>query len=86
MFRNYLFKNQQKFGVFLIFLFRKLLALGKSKAWPEALSNFTGSDKMTSAPMKEYFAPLSSWLKQYRQTHNYKLGWDEEQQVDAATT
>lgn len=41
-----------------------MMALGRSRPWPEALKTFTGSGEMTSGPMREYFAPLDAWLRQ----------------------
>lgn len=40
-----------------------MLKLGSSKDWPEALEMLTGTRKMTSEPLVEYFEPLMTWLK-----------------------
>ena len=55
-----------------------MLALGKSKPWPEALQQYLGTDTITTEPIKEYFQPLIEWLQQYRSEHNYAVGWDED--------
>ncbi|XP_057302369.1 angiotensin-converting enzyme-like [Hydractinia symbiolongicarpus] len=55
-----------------------MLRLGKKKPWPEALKQFTGSDKLSAAPINEYFKPLIDWLKKERAEKKYKLGWDKE--------
>jgi peptidyl-dipeptidase A len=47
--------------------FQAMLALGKSRPWPEALKTLTGEDKIDCAAMLEYFAPLKVWLDQQNQ-------------------
>jgi peptidyl-dipeptidase A len=42
--------------------FQQMLAMGKSKPWPEALKAVTGEDKMDATAMLDYFAPLKQWL------------------------
>jgi peptidyl-dipeptidase A len=42
--------------------FQQMLAMGKSKPWPEALKAITGEDKMDATAMLDYFAPLKAWL------------------------
>jgi peptidyl-dipeptidase A len=42
--------------------FQQMLAMGKSKPWPEALKAITGEDKMDATAMLDYFAPLKQWL------------------------
>jgi peptidyl-dipeptidase A len=42
--------------------FQQMLAMGKSKPWPEALKAVTGEDKMDATAMLDYFAPLKAWL------------------------
>ncbi|MBI1766008.1 MAG: M2 family metallopeptidase [Acidobacteria bacterium] len=41
---------------------KSMLALGKSKPWPEALKAMTGEDKMDATAIIDYFAPLKTWL------------------------
>ena len=55
-----------------------MLALGKSKPWPQILKQYTGSDKISNEPIKEYFDPLIKWLQDYRKLHKYPVGWDAE--------
>ncbi len=52
----------------------KMLELGQSKPWPEALKAMTGEDKADASAMVEYFEPLLRWLKE--QNKGEKLGWD----------
>lgn len=58
--------------------FKKMLELGCSKPWPEVVKQFTGSNKLSGEPIREYFNPLADWLKEYRLKNNYTLGWSEE--------
>ena len=51
----------------------KMLAMGMSKPWPEALKAFTGTPQISAKPMLEYFAPLKKWLDQ--QNKGQKSGW-----------
>lgn len=53
-----------------------MLELGKSKPWPEALKTLTGSDKLSAAPIKEYFEPLLEFLQKERASKGYTLGWE----------
>ena len=39
-----------------------VLAMGKSRPWPEALKALTGEDKMDATAILDYFAPLKTWL------------------------
>ncbi len=41
---------------------KKMLAMGLSKPWPEALKAMTGEDKMDATAIIDYFAPLKQWL------------------------
>jgi peptidyl-dipeptidase A len=41
---------------------RKMLAMGQSRPWPEALKEITGEDKMDATAIIDYFAPLKTWL------------------------
>jgi len=40
----------------------KMLAMGRSRPWPEALEALTGERQMDAGAMLEYFAPLQAWL------------------------
>jgi peptidyl-dipeptidase A len=41
---------------------KKMLAMGQSRPWPEALKALTGEDKMDATAIIDYFAPLKNWL------------------------
>ncbi len=51
-----------------------MLAMGKSKPWPEALQAFTGTRELSGKAMLAYFAPLSAWLK--KQNAGQMCGWN----------
>jgi len=40
----------------------RMLALGRSRPWPDALEALCGQRKMDATAMLDYFAPLKSWL------------------------
>jgi peptidyl-dipeptidase A len=46
---------------------KQMLAMGKSRPWPEALKALTGEDKMDASAIVDYFAPLKTWLDQQNQ-------------------
>ncbi|MFQ5671320.1 MAG: M2 family metallopeptidase, partial [Acidobacteriota bacterium] len=41
---------------------RKMLAMGSSRPWPEALAVLTGQDELDATAILDYFAPLKTWL------------------------
>jgi peptidyl-dipeptidase A len=51
----------------------KMMAIGSSKPWPDALEAFTGSRKMDGSAMIAYFQPLMTWLEQ--QNKGRQCGW-----------
>jgi peptidyl-dipeptidase A len=48
----------------------RMLAMGLSKPWPEALKTMTGEEKMDATAIIDYFAPLKTWLD----AENQKIG------------
>lgn len=52
---------------------KKMLAMGQSRPWPEALKTLTGEDKMDASAILDYFAPLKKWLDEQNSAH--KVGW-----------
>jgi peptidyl-dipeptidase A len=46
----------------------KMLAMGQSRPWPEALKALTGEDKMDATAILDYFAPLKKWLDEQNAT------------------
>ena len=51
----------------------KMLEMGASKPWPDALEAFTGTREISGKAMVEYFAPLKKWLDQ--QNKGQPQGW-----------
>ena len=51
----------------------KMLEMGASKPWPDALEAFTGTRQMDGSAMIAYFAPLMKWLEE--QNKDRKCGW-----------
>lgn len=53
--------------------FNKMMEMGASRPWPEALEAFTGSRQMDGSAIIEYFAPLMDYLKE--QNEGRQCGW-----------
>ena len=53
--------------------FNKMLEMGQSKPWPDALEALTGERQMDAGALLEYFAPLKKWLDE--QNKGQKVGW-----------
>jgi len=53
----------------------KMLSMGVSKPWPEALETLTGEKDMDASALADYFAPLKAWLDQQNQANHYPVGW-----------
>lgn len=41
---------------------KRMLEMGQSRPWPEALKELTGEDKMDATAIIDYYAPLKRWL------------------------
>ena len=52
---------------------QKMLTMGQSRPWPEALKALTGEDRMDATAILDYFAPLKQWLDE--QNKGKKIGW-----------
>ncbi|KAF7494107.1 Angiotensin-converting enzyme [Sarcoptes scabiei] len=52
----------------------EMLALGSSVKWPTAMKLITGSEKMSAAPLIEYFQPLFDYIDE--QLCNETIGWN----------
>ncbi|XP_052132138.1 angiotensin-converting enzyme-like isoform X2 [Frankliniella occidentalis] len=57
-------------------LFGKMLSLGSSKPWPEAMEIVTGQRKMDASGLMAYFRPLLKWLEEENKKTGEKIGWD----------
>ncbi|MBZ0090448.1 MAG: M2 family metallopeptidase, partial [Thermoanaerobaculia bacterium] len=51
----------------------KMMLMGASRPWPEALAALTGEKEMDATAILDYFAPLSAWLEQ--QNQGQVCGW-----------
>ena len=51
----------------------EMLAMGKSKPWPDALEAISGQRQMDATAILDYFAPLKKWLDD--QNQGEKPGW-----------
>jgi peptidyl-dipeptidase A len=53
----------------------KMLEMGKSRPWPEALEALTGEKQMDATAILEYFAPLKKWLDEQNKASGAKVDW-----------
>jgi len=53
--------------------YAKMLSLGASKPWQDALEQLTGQREMDATAILEYFAPLQKWLEE--QNKSQECGW-----------
>jgi peptidyl-dipeptidase A len=53
---------------------KKMLSMGKSQPWPDALEAISGSRQMDATAILDYFAPLKKWLDE--QNQGEKPGWE----------
>jgi len=53
--------------------FNKMLAMGQSKPWPDALEVLTGERRIDAGALLEYFTPLKQWLDEQNKGKN--AGW-----------
>ena len=51
----------------------KMLEMGESRPWPDALEAMTGQRQMDATAIRDYFAPLEKWLKE--QNQGKPVGW-----------
>ena len=51
----------------------RMLAMGASRPWPDALQEFAATREISGEAMAEYFAPLKIWLDQ--QNEGQTQGW-----------
>ncbi len=53
----------------------KMLKMGQSRPWPDALYEMTGERKMDATAIIDYFAPLKKWLDEQNAKDGAKLDW-----------
>lgn len=54
--------------------FERMLEMGQSRPWPEAMQAFTGERGNDASAVADYFAPLNAWLTQ--QNRGKDCGWE----------
>jgi peptidyl-dipeptidase A len=54
---------------------KKMLEMGASRPWPEALEAITGERQMDASALADYFAPLKKWLDEQNTKNGVKVGW-----------
>ncbi|XP_023320479.1 angiotensin-converting enzyme 2 [Eurytemora carolleeae] len=54
----------------------EMLNLGASVPWPKALKKLTGTEKMSTKPILEFFQPLQEWLKEENMKNGDRVGWN----------
>jgi peptidyl-dipeptidase A len=52
----------------------KMLEMGQSRPWPDALEVLTGQRQMDASAILDYFAPLKKWLDEQNAGHH--VGWN----------
>lgn len=57
-------------------LIRKLLQMGSSKPWHDAMEVLTGSREMDAGALLEYFRPLQEWLEKENKKNGEYIGWE----------
>ena len=53
----------------------KMLKMGSSKSWKEAMKVITGQPEMSTDAFREYFKPLETWLQKENAKNNVIVGW-----------
>ena len=53
----------------------RMLSLGASEPWPEAMEVITGQKDADASALADYFAPLKAWLDEQNKKNNYPVGW-----------
>jgi peptidyl-dipeptidase A len=54
---------------------KKMLEMGQSRPWPDALEALTGERQMDANAIADYFAPLKQWLDEQNAKNGVKIGW-----------
>ncbi|XP_068631480.1 angiotensin-converting enzyme-like [Battus philenor] len=54
----------------------KMLQMGSSKPWPDAMEQLTGQRNMDASGLLEYFQPLHDWLKAENERTGEFIGWE----------
>ncbi|KAK5649891.1 hypothetical protein RI129_000920 [Pyrocoelia pectoralis] len=57
----------------------KMLQMGASRSWPDAMEVLTGQRKMDASGLLEYFRPLYIWLEAENKKNGAYIGWESTQ-------
>ncbi|KAB0790846.1 hypothetical protein PPYR_14878 [Photinus pyralis] len=57
----------------------KMLQMGSSRPWPDAMEVLTGQRKMDASGLLEYFRPLHKWLEAENKKNGAYIGWESTQ-------
>ncbi|RZC41415.1 angiotensin-converting enzyme-like, partial [Asbolus verrucosus] len=55
---------------------KKMLQLGSSRPWPDAIEVLTGQRTMDASGLLEYFKPLQTWLEAENKKNGVFIGWE----------
>nr|CAH7745198.1 unnamed protein product [Callosobruchus chinensis] len=64
---------------------KRMLAMGASRPWPDALEALTGQREMDATAILEYFQPLHEWLKNENKKNGAYVGWESSKRVCTRT-
>ncbi|XP_008472312.1 angiotensin-converting enzyme-like [Diaphorina citri] len=56
--------------------FKRSLAMGSSKPWPDAMEAITGQREMDASALLQYFEPLYKWLEEENARTGEHIGWE----------
>ena len=56
-------------------LYRRMMRMGASRPWPDAMETLTGQRSMSSEPLLKYFQPLQKWLEKENKRNGDMIGW-----------
>ncbi|XP_074039099.1 angiotensin-converting enzyme [Leptinotarsa decemlineata] len=64
---------------------KKMLAMGSSRPWPDAMEVITGQRKMDASGLLEYFKPIQTWLEEENKKNGAFIGWEKSKRVCVRT-
>ncbi|XP_056647591.1 angiotensin-converting enzyme-like isoform X1 [Diorhabda sublineata] len=64
---------------------KKMLAMGASRPWPDAMEALTGQRNMDAGGLLEYFKPLQDWLEKENVKNGVFIGWEKTKRVCVRT-
>ncbi|XP_066993872.2 angiotensin-converting enzyme isoform X3 [Anabrus simplex] len=62
-------------------LLGRMLQMGSSKPWPDAMEVITGQRRMDAGGLLDYFRPLQKWLEEENARTGEYIGWEDSQKV-----